>query len=232
MADINPEETESVKTEEILEEIPEEIPEVILEEALEGSAAADTEYDDLVTEEAIEGALTREKNKNNYINNFRNTIFILITVAAAAVLLAILFLPVMRISGSSMTDTLHDKDIVIAINNKNYDTGDVIAFYYNNNILVKRVIAQSGDWVDIDDDGNVSVNGQVIEEDYITEKSLGDCNINLPYQVPDEQIFVMGDHRATSIDSRNTQVGCIDEDLTIGRILVCVWPLEDAGIIH
>ncbi len=147
-------------------------------------------------------------------------------------LIAVLLLPVLQISGSSMTESLQDGDIVVALNSSGYKTGDVIAFYYNNNILVKRVIASSGDWVDIDEKGNVYVNDEPLEEPYITEKSLGDCNITLPYQVPDERCFVMGDHRATSIDSRNTAVGCVSNDMVIGKILVRVWPLSELGMVE
>ena len=152
-------------------------------------------------------------------------------VAAAAVLIAVLLLPVLQISGTSMTDSLQDEDIVVALNSSGYETGDIIAFYFNNNILVKRVIAVPGDWVDIDEEGNVYVNEELLEEPYVTDKALGDCNITLPYQVPDGRCFVMGDHRATSIDSRNTAVGCVSNDMVIGKILIRVWPLEGFGIV-
>ena len=152
-------------------------------------------------------------------------------VAAVAVLIAVLLLPVLQISGTSMTDSLHDEDIVVALNSSAYETGDIIAFYYNNNILVKRVIAAAGDWVDIDKDGNVYVNNELLDEPYVTDKALGDCNITLPYQVPDGRCFVMGDHRATSIDSRNTAVGCVSNDMVIGKILIRVWPMEGFGIV-
>ena len=180
----------------------------------------------------LEAELERERYKNNYGKVLRSTAFSLIVVAAAAVLIAVLLLPVLQISGSSMTESLQDGDIVVALNSSGYKTGDVIAFYYNNNILVKRVIASSGDWVDIDEKGNVYVNDEPLEEPYITEKSLGDCNITLPYQVPDERCFVMGDHRATSIDSRNTAVGCVSNDMVIGKILVRVWPLSELGMVE
>ena len=147
-------------------------------------------------------------------------------------LIAMLLLPVLQISGTSMTESLQDRDIVVALNSSKYQTGDIIAFYYNNNILVKRVIAASGDWVNIDKDGNVYVNEELLEEPYISEKALGDCNITLPYQVPDERCFVMGDHRATSIDSRNTAVGCVSNDMVIGKILFRAWPLSGFGIVR
>ena len=180
----------------------------------------------------LEAELELERYKNKYGKLLRSTAFSLIVVSAAAVLIAVLLLPVLQISGSSMTESLQDGDIVVALNSSGYKTGDVIAFYYNNNILVKRVIASSGDWVDIDEKGNVYVNDEPLEEPYITEKSLGDCNITLPYQVPDERCFVMGDHRATSIDSRNTAVGCVSNDMVIGKILVRVWPLSELGMVE
>lgn len=183
------------------------------------------------TLEQIEAELQKEQYKNRYGRVLRSTVFSLLVVAAIAVIIAVLVFPVLQISGTSMTETLQDKDVVVAMNSSDYTTGDVIAFYYNNNILVKRVIAVTGDWVDIDEDGNVFVNGELLDEPYISEKAFGDCNITLPYQVPDEKVFVMGDHRATSIDSRNTAVGCIGSELVVGRILFRVWPLSEIGAV-
>ena len=179
----------------------------------------------------LEAELERERYKNRYGRVLRSTAFSLVVVAALAVLIAVLLLPVLQISGSSMTESLQDGDIVVALNSSGYRTGDVIAFYYNNNILVKRVIASSGDWVDIDEDGNVYVNDVLLEEPYVSEKALGDCNITLPYQVPDERCFVMGDHRATSIDSRNTAVGCVSSEMVVGKILFRVWPMAEFGTV-
>lgn len=181
--------------------------------------------------ELLEAELERERYRKKYGNVLRSTAFSLVVVAAVAVLIAVLLLPVLQISGTSMTDSLQDEDIVVALNSSGYETGDIIAFYYNNNILVKRVIAAAGDWVDIDKDGNVYVNNELLDEPYVTDKALGDCNITLPYQVPDGRCFVMGDHRATSIDSRNTAVGCVSNDMVIGKILIRVWPLEGFGIV-
>ena len=179
----------------------------------------------------LEHEIKRGDYRATYRKVLRSTVFALVVVAAVAVLIAVLFLPVLQISGTSMTPTMQDGEIVLAINSGEYETGDVIAFYYNNNILVKRVIATAGQWVDIDEDGNVYVDNELLDEPYIGEKALGDCNIDLPYQVPDERIFVMGDHRATSIDSRNTAVGCVSDDVVIGRILIGVWPLSEFGFI-
>ena len=180
----------------------------------------------------LEAELEREQYKNSFGQVLKSTVFSLLVVAAVSVLIAVLLLPVLQISGTSMTESLQDEDIVVALNSKKYKTGDIIAFYYNNNILVKRVIAAAGDWVNIDTDGNVYVNDELLDEPYISEKALGDCNIALPYQVPDGRCFVMGDHRATSIDSRNTAVGCVSNDMVIGKILVRVWPLSEFEIVH
>jgi signal peptidase I len=154
-----------------------------------------------------------------------------LVVAAVAVIVAVFILPVLQISGTSMTETLDDGDIVIAINTKKYETGDVIAFYFNNNILIKRVIATAGDWVDIDEEGNVFVNGKQLDEPYVSEKTRGDVNITFPYQVPEKRFFVMGDHRETSVDSRNSAIGCISTDMMVGKLLLRVWPLNKINFV-
>ena len=159
------------------------------------------------------------------------TIFSLLLVAAVAVIIAVLLLPVLQISSGSMENTLVEGDMVISLNNGKYKTGDIIGFYYNNVVLIKRVIATSGDWVDIDAEGTVTVNGVVLDEPYVAEKALGDCNIKLPYQVPQGKCFVLGDNRAESIDSRNTAVGCISNDVVLGRLLARVWPLKSFRIL-
>ena len=145
---------------------------------------------------------------------------------------AVLFLCVPHIYGQSMNGTLDNGDIVLSVKSREMDTGEIVAFYYNNNILVKRVIANSGDWVDIDKDGNVYVNQKLIDEPYLREpKAYGETDIELPYQVPENKVFVMGDNRAVSIDSRNTSVGCVDQEQVVGHIVFRVWPLTKIGFV-
>lgn len=179
----------------------------------------------------IESEIRRERYKKRYKLSLRSTLFTLVTVAATAVLVATLWLPVLQIYGSSMTPALADGEIVISVKSDEYETGDIIAFYYNNKVLVKRVIAVSGQWVDITDDGTVLINEQELDEPYLEEKAFGECDISLPYQVPEGKIFVMGDHRSVSVDSRNSLIGCIDKDQIVGKIVFRVWPQEKIGSI-
>ena len=177
----------------------------------------------------LEQELRRETYRRRYSRVLRSTIYTLITVAAIAVLVATLFLPVLRIYGTSMTPTMTDGDIVVSLKGGGFDRGDIIAFWFNNKILVKRVIANPGEWVDIDAEGNVSINGEPLDEPYLTEKALGECDIELPYQVPDGRLFVMGDHRSTSSDSRSSAVGCVAEEQIVGKLVFRVWPLGGFG---
>ncbi|MBQ2927555.1 MAG: signal peptidase I [Oscillospiraceae bacterium] len=179
----------------------------------------------------LEAELKRVRYQNRYQAVLRSTVYTLITVAAVAVLVATLWLPVLQIYGSSMTPTLEDGEIVFSVKTNKMEPGDVIAFYYNNKILIKRVIANAGDWVDIDEDGTVYINDAELIEPYLDTKSFGDADIELPYQVPDGKFFVMGDHRETSSDSRHTAVGCISPDQVVGKIVFRVWPLEQFGVI-
>ena len=187
---------------------------------------------ELPTSAQLSNELTRERYKRSYALVLRSTIYTLITVAAIAVLVAVLFLPVLRIYGSSMNPTLNEGDIVVSLKGSEFETGEIIAFYYNNKILVKRVIANAGDWVDIDEDGNVFVNGEKLNEPYLKDKAFGETDIKLPYQVPDKRIFVMGDNRSVSVDSRNTSVGCVAEEQIVGKIAFCVWPFSNFGKIE
>lgn len=176
--------------------------------------------------------LTQERKKGRFLRALRSTMGVLIVVAAIAVLVATLITPVLEITGSSMTPTLHDGQYVVSIKGGAFSTGDVIAFYYNNKVLVKRVIAGPGDWVDIDRYGNVSVNGEELDEPYLTDKALGECDIDLPYQVPDDRYFVMGDHRSTSVDSRSSTIGCVSEEQIVGDIAWRIWPLSEFGPVE
>lgn len=186
---------------------------------------------DIPATEQLEAELAREKYKHRYHSVLRSTIYTLVIVAAVAVLTATLWLPVLQIYGSSMTPTLQDGEIVFSVKTSKFEPGDVVAFYYNNKILIKRVICGPADWVNIDENGTVYVNGTVLDEPYLAEKALGDCNIELPYQVPDGKVFVMGDHRSTSVDSRNTAVGCVAQEQLVGKIIFRIWPLDRLGIV-
>ena len=179
----------------------------------------------------LKAEMQREHYKLRYRSVLRSTIYTLIVVAAVAVLVATIWMPVLQIYGSSMTPTLGEGDIVVSVKGSDFEQGDLVAFYLGNKILVKRCIAGPGQWVDIDEDGTVYVDGKALDEPYLTEKSLGDCNIELPYQVPDNRYFCMGDHRSTSVDSRNTAVGCVAEEQIVGRIVFRVWPLPDFGTL-
>lgn len=181
--------------------------------------------------EELEAELKRENYRDRYRSVLRNTIFTLITVAAAAVLVATVLTPVLQITGESMAPNLVSGEIVVSLKGSGYEPGDMIAFYYDNKILVKRVIALAGQWVDMDEEGNVYVNGELLDEPYVTELAYGECNIELPYQVPETKIFVMGDHRSVSLDSRNTAVGCVGAEQIVGRLLFRVWPLDTFGLL-
>ena len=183
------------------------------------------------TVEQLEGELRREQHRRNYRSTLLSTVSALVIVAAIAVLVSMLALPVLQVVGESMTPSLYQGEIVVAPKGTVFQKGDIIAFYYNNKILVKRVIANAGEWVNIDADGNVFINDVQLEEPYVSEKALGHCNIPLPYQVPDGKIFVMGDHRATSSDSRNTAVGCVAQEQVVGRVVLRVWPLDRISVI-
>ncbi len=187
---------------------------------------------EIPTIEQIEKERDRLKYKKRYKRTLKSTGGVLIVVAAIAVLVATLWMPVLQLYGTSMTPTMSDGEIIFTVKTSEFKTGDIVSFYYNNKILVKRVIASAGDWVDIDEDGTVYINNEEIDESYLVEKAYGDTNIELPYQVPDGKIFVMGDHRATSVDSRNIAVGCVSQEQLVGKILFRIWPLDRIGMIE
>lgn len=187
---------------------------------------------ELPTIEQIEKERARLRHKSRYSRTLRSTIAILVVVAAVAVLVATLWMPVLRIYGSSMAPTLDDGQIVISLKTTDFKTGDIAAFYYGNKLLVKRYIAGASDWVYIDEDGTVSVNSIELDEPYIAEKAFGQTDIELPYQVPDKRYFLMGDNREDSVDSRNTAVGCASDDQIVGKVVYCIWPLDRFGPVR
>ena len=176
--------------------------------------------------------LKMEKYKSRYASVLRSTVGTLMVVAALAILVATLWMPVLQIYGSSMTPTLEEGQIVVSVKGADIEQGDLVAFYLGNKLLVKRVIAGPADLIDIGKDGTVSVNGTILDEPYISEKTLGECDLEFPYQVPDSRYFLMGDHRETSIDSRMSAVGCVAEEQMVGKIICCVWPVSDMNFFN
>lgn len=180
--------------------------------------------------------IEEEHNKINQRKEFRSTtkhiVSVLIVVAAISVLISTMFFPILKVSGVSMEPTLENGQIIVLEKSGNFETGDLIGFYYQNKILLKRVIGQAGDYIDMDASGNVYVNNVKIDEPYIKELALGDCEISFPYQVPDGKIFVLGDNRKKSVDSRSNLIGCISEEQIVGRVMFRIWPLNSIGFLN
>lgn len=186
---------------------------------------------DFPTSDQLTAELKRVRYRREFTKMLRSTISSLLVVAAIAVLISMLFLPVLRVTGTSMTPTLVNDELVICSKRSNFQSGDIVAFYFNNKILLKRVIGVAGDVIDIKEDGTVYVNGEKLEEPYVNELAFGECDLDLPYQVPESRVFVMGDHRSTSVDSRSSVVGCISEEYIVGRVILRVWPLQEIGTL-
>lgn len=216
---------------EVVDEIFEPEPALEVEAAAPASPASESAAAELPSTAELEAELRRVKGRRRFRRVLLGVVGALVVVAAAAVLLATRFFPVLQIYGSSMTPTLNEGEIVVSFDRGEFEQGDIIAFYHNNKVLVKRVIASAGDWVDIKDDGTVYVNDRRLDEPYVDSAALGNCNITLPYQVPDSHVFVMGDHRSDSIDSRNSAVGCVANDQVIGELVLRVWPVEAIGLL-
>ena len=182
--------------------------------------------------DSLQKELKRERYNRRFRRLLRSTVNALIVVAAIAALIATLVLPVLQIAGTSMEPSLKDGDVVLLIKKQNLDSGDLCAFYYSNKILIKRVIAAPGDYIWIESDGTVFLNGEQLNEPYVSEKSLGECEVEFPYQVPENSYFVMGDKRESSIDSRSSVIGCITEDQIVGKIICKFWPLSEFEFIN
>ena len=190
------------------------------------------EFSSFPSSGTVERVFDRELFRLRYRSALRSTVYAMITVAAVSVLIAMLALPVLHIYGSSMSPTLKDGQLVVAVKTSRFATGDLVAFYHGNKILVKRCIAGPGQWVDMDEYGNIYVDGQLLCEPYVNSKSHGETDIEYPYQVPDERWFMLGDHRDISVDSRSSQIGCVAQEQIIGRIILRIWPLADFGTIN
>ena len=180
----------------------------------------------LPTKKQVETERKRYRRQKAYNKALSGTVYVLTIVAAVAVLIATLVLPVLQIEGTSMEPTLYNGDIVLLMKTNRFDRGDLCGFTWNNKLLIKRVIGVPGDWIEIDTDGTVYLNGEKLDEPYVEQKALGECDLEFPYQVPQEQFFVIGDMRESSIDSRNTVIGCIPKEQIVGKVFFRVWPFS------
>ncbi|MBQ7862052.1 MAG: signal peptidase I [Clostridia bacterium] len=185
----------------------------------------------LPTARQIESEILREKYNRKYKQVLKSTVYSLIVVAAVAVLIATLAFPVLQISGSSMEPTLNDEEIVVLLKTANMKKGELCCFSYQNKLLIKRVVGLPGDKINIDTNGNVYVNDELIDEPYITDRAFGECDITFPCYVTDNHYFVLGDHRSTSIDSRSSAIGLVSEEFIVGKIFFRIWPFESIGLV-
>ena len=192
----------------------------------------DIKFAAIPSTEEVKAERERLAYRSRYTRVLRSTIYALVVVAAVAVLLATLFLPVLQVSGDSMNPTLQDKDVIVLVKSGSLKTGDLCGFYWQNKLLLKRVIGLPGDIISLDGNGVVTVNGTVLDEPYVDELALGECDIKFPYQVPENRYFVLGDHRATSIDSRSSVIGCVEKNQIVGKVFIRVWPLSSFSLIH
>ena len=180
----------------------------------------------LPTKTQVETERKRYRRQKAYNKALGGTVYVLTIVAAVAVLIATLILPVIQIEGKSMEPTLYNGDIVLLMKTTRFERGDLCGFTWNNKLLIKRVIGVPGDWIEIDTDGTVYRNGEKLEEPYVQQKAFGECDLEFPFQVPVEQYFVVGDMRESSVDSRNSLIGCIPKDQIVGKVFFRVWPFK------
>ena len=192
----------------------------------------DIRFASIPTTEEVAAERERLAYQARYTRVLRSTIYALVVVAAIAVLLATMFLPVLQVSGDSMNPTLEDKDIILLVKSDNIKNGELCGFYWQNKLLLKRIIGLPGDVISMNEDGVVTVNGQELDEPYVDELALGECDIRFPYQVPENRYFVLGDHRATSIDSRSSVIGCVEKSQIVGRVFLRIWPLSHFSLIR
>lgn len=192
------------------------------------------EHTEIINLEKIKEDYKTRKNREKFFYELKKTIGFFLVIISVGIIISSFWVRVLTIYGTSMSPNLTAKDTVVAFKKDQYKSGDVIAFYYNNKVLVKRVIATSGDWVNISNNGNVIINDKEIKEKYLlkSSKSIGKTDIKLPYQVPENKIFVMGDHRSVSIDSRNKIIGSIGKEQIIGKIKFIIWPLSRFDILN
>ena len=180
----------------------------------------------LPTKQQVETERKRYRRQKAYNKALGGTVYVLTIVAAIAVLIATLVLPVLQIEGTSMEPTLINGDIVLLTKTTNFDRGELCSFSWSNKLLIKRVIGLPGDWIEMDTDGTVYLNGEKLDEPYAAQLSVGECDLQFPFQVPQEQYFVLGDMRESSIDSRNTLIGCVKKDQIIGKVFFRIWPFK------
>ena len=182
--------------------------------------------------EQIGALLRRVQRRREIFRSIGNILGVLVVIAAAVTLVFSLWLPALQVQRGSMAPTLNDGEVVVFITTGAVGRGDIVAFHNGNQILVKRVVAVAGDVVDIGGDGAVLLNGARLDEPYVSELSAGERTTELPCKVPDNQFFVLGDHRQTSIDSRNADIGTVRQDQIIGKALLRIWPLNAVGLIN
>ncbi len=183
------------------------------------------------TMEEVQEARKKVRYRVAFRKSIVTTLSVLTVVAAVAVLIASLFLPVVRVVGDSMEPSLNNDDLLLLVKTDRYEPGGLCCFYYQNRLLIKRVIGLPGDMISIDEEGTVFVNGEALDEPYVIDKSLGQCDIEFPYQVPESRIFVLGDHRDTSVDSRSSVIGSIEVERIVGQVILRFWPLEDFRLL-